>query len=199
MGVIGQLFDLLFGEGRNVVKETAEVLWGNQATQAAQDSTLRRATLEQFAAEFAKGDTGKSGFDRVMDGLNRIPRPLMAFGTIGLCVSAMIDPVWFAARMQGLALVPEPLWWLLGTIVSFYFGARYQAKSQDFQRAIADSLARLPQKPFAQAGPHPAFSEFPVSDQTSGAVSSQDVPGQDAPNPALEAIRKALGARSEAR
>ena len=26
--------------------------------------------------------------------------------------------------MQGLALVPEPLWWLLGAIVSFYFGAR---------------------------------------------------------------------------
>ena len=24
----------------------------------------------------------------------------------------------------GLALVPEPLWWLLGAIVSFYFGAR---------------------------------------------------------------------------
>ena len=26
--------------------------------------------------------------------------------------------------MQGLALVPEPLWWLMGAIVSFYFGAR---------------------------------------------------------------------------
>ena len=26
--------------------------------------------------------------------------------------------------MQGLALVPEPLWWLMGAVVSFYFGAR---------------------------------------------------------------------------
>jgi hypothetical protein len=26
--------------------------------------------------------------------------------------------------MQGLGFVPEPLWWLLGAIVSFYFGAR---------------------------------------------------------------------------
>jgi hypothetical protein len=25
--------------------------------------------------------------------------------------------------------VPEPLWWLLGAIVSFYFGARHQSKS----------------------------------------------------------------------
>ncbi len=64
----------------------------------------------------------------------------MAFGTIGLCVAAMVDPVWFAARMQGIALVPEPLWWLLGAIVSFYFGARYQFKSQDFQQSIAATM-----------------------------------------------------------
>ena len=36
----------------------------------------------------------------------------------------MVDPVGFAARMVGLEAVPEPLWWLLGAIVSFYFGAR---------------------------------------------------------------------------
>jgi holin (3TMs family) len=37
---------------------------------------------------------------------------------------AMADPVAFGIRMQGLGLVPDPLWWLLGAIVSFYFGAR---------------------------------------------------------------------------
>jgi hypothetical protein len=57
----------------------------------------------------------------------------------------MVDPIWFAARMQGIALVPEPLWWLLGVIVSFYFGARYQVKSQQFQRSIAQSVALAPQ------------------------------------------------------
>jgi len=34
------------------------------------------------------------------------------------------DPISFAERMVGLELVPDPLWWLLGAIVSFYFGAR---------------------------------------------------------------------------
>jgi hypothetical protein len=48
----------------------------------------------------------------------------MALGTIGLFVFAMADPEGFAARMVGLAEVPEPLWWLLGAIVGFYFGAR---------------------------------------------------------------------------
>ena len=55
--------------------------------------------------------------------------PTMAFGVLGLFVAAMLDPIWFADRMAGLSLVPEPLWWLLGAIVSFYFGARHQSKS----------------------------------------------------------------------
>ena len=64
--------------------------------------------------------------------MNRLPRPAMALGTLALFLSAMHDPAWFAARMQALALVPEPLWWLLGAIVSFDFGARHQAKGQEF-------------------------------------------------------------------
>ena len=43
----------------------------------------------------------------------------MAFGVLGLFIAAMVDPIWFADRMAGLSLVPEPLWWLMGAIVSF--------------------------------------------------------------------------------
>ena len=39
--------------------------------------------------------------------------------------------------MEGVALAPEPLWWLMGAIVSFYFGARYQVKDQGFKTKIA--------------------------------------------------------------
>ncbi len=76
----------------------------------------------QHNAEFGAERVGL--FDRIVNGLNRLPRPMLALGTLGLFVYAMVDPVSFAARMQGLAHVPEPLWWLLGAIVSFYFGAR---------------------------------------------------------------------------
>lgn len=142
MGVIDKVLSLLFGDGRNVLRETAEVFLENREGAGVREANLRDAALKQFAEEFAVPRKGV--FDRFMDGLNRVPRPLMAFGTIGLCVSAMVDPVWFASRMQGVALIPEPLWWLLGTIVSFYFGARYQVKSQEFQRSIAETMAQTP-------------------------------------------------------
>ncbi|WP_068110402.1 holin family protein [Tropicimonas marinistellae] len=143
MGVMSGLLGALFGSGRNVVAETVEVFRENAEAGAAREALQAQAALAQFAAEFTQ--PRKSLFDQVIDGLNRIPRPAMALGTLALFVTAMVDPIWFAARMQGIALVPEPLWWLLGAIVGFYFGARHQAKGQEFQRSIAATLAQAAQ------------------------------------------------------
>lgn len=140
MGLMDGLFNVMFGNGRNVLRETAEVFVRNAEAGDARDMVFSQAVLDQFAREFARPDRG--AFDRVVDGLNRLPRPAMAFGTMGLFVVAMVDPIWFAERMQGIALVPEPLWWLLGAIISFYFGARHQAKGQAFQRSISETLGR---------------------------------------------------------
>jgi hypothetical protein len=110
---------------RNVgaaVAEVAEVFTVNR-TKAEQAAHERyKAALGQAGAEFAHARQG--WFDRMVDGLNRLPRPLLAYATIGLFAYAMTEPDGFARRMQGLSAVPEPLWWLLGAIVSFYFGAR---------------------------------------------------------------------------
>lgn len=143
MGLIENLLSLVFGSGRNAIVETAQVFRENAEAGAAREAELTEKVLAQFGQEF--GLESRGAFDRVMDGINRIPRPAMALGTLGLFVTAMFDPVWFAERMQGIALVPEPLWWLLGAIVSFYFGARHQFKGQEFQRSIAATLALAPQ------------------------------------------------------
>lgn len=143
MGLISSVMGLLFGGNRNVVRETAELFRENSEAGAQRSHSAQTQAMTQFGAEFAQPTQG--AFDRFMDGLNRLPRPALALGTLGLFVSAMVDPLWFAARMQGIALVPEPLWWLLGVIVSFYFGARHQAKMQGLQRDLAASVARAPE------------------------------------------------------
>ena len=142
MGLISSLLGIIFGNDRNGLKETAEVFRANAEEEAARGQELRIEAVGQFGREFESKNDGV--FNRFMDGVNRLPRPALAIGTLGLFVSAMVDPIWFAARMQGIALVPEPLWWLLGVIVSFYFGARHQIKSQQFQRSIAQTVALAP-------------------------------------------------------
>lgn len=143
MGLIGKVFGLLFGSNRNVVRETVEVFRENAELGAGRAAEVQGQAMAQYGAEFAVVRQG--GFDRFMDGVNRLPRPMLALGTLGLFVSAMVNPLWFSERMQGIALVPEPLWWLLGVIVSFYFGARHQIKAQEFQRQIVGTMAHVPQ------------------------------------------------------
>ncbi|MGB3245935.1 MAG: holin family protein [Sulfitobacter sp.] len=142
MGVVSGILGVIFGSGRNVISETAGVFRENTEEGATRSQELRLEAMKQFAREFENSKQG--WFDRVMDGANRLPRPALALGTLGLFVTAMIDPIWFSTRMQGIALVPEPLWWLLGVVVSFYFGARHQIKSQQFQRSIAQTMAMAP-------------------------------------------------------
>ena len=134
---------LVFGGSRNAVRETVEVFRENAEAGAARAANAQGLAMTQYGAEFALARHG--WFDRLMDGLNRLPRPLLALGTLALFVSAMVSPLWFSERMQGIALVPEPLWWLLGVIVSFYFGARHQEKAQQFQREIVGTIQRVPE------------------------------------------------------
>jgi len=141
MGLIERLLGVVFG-GSGAVRETVEVFRENAEAGAQRSADFKEAALAQHSAEFQI--ERKGGFDRFMDGLNRLPRPLLVLSVFGLFAAAMSDPIWFAERMQGLALVPEPMWWFFGVVVSFYFGGRHQMKGQEFQKSIARSVALAP-------------------------------------------------------
>jgi Holin of 3TMs, for gene-transfer release len=124
MGVIGKLIG---GPGAvtalgEAAKGVAEVFVPSATKRMEYSAEAQMAALRQLGEEYQH--PALSWFDRLVNGLNRLPRPFLAFGTIGLFVYAMVDPEAFAFRMVGLNAVPEPLWWLLGAIVAFYFGAR---------------------------------------------------------------------------
>lgn len=142
MGLIGNVLAALFGGGRSVVAETAQVFRVNAEAADQRSASAQSAALRQLAREY-----GNSGlFNQIIDALNRLPRPALALGTIALFVAAMVDPVWFAERMQGLVLVPDQLWTLLGIIVAFYFGARELShfRAQGMRKAAADAAAAVP-------------------------------------------------------
>ncbi len=100
----------------------AEVFTQNATRRMELDEEAYARAIAQHGQEFAVPRQG--WFDGFVNGLNRLPRPLLALGTIALFIYAMVEPIGFGIRMEGLQRVPEPLWWLLGAIVGFYFGAR---------------------------------------------------------------------------
>lgn len=143
MGITERMFQMMFGGSRNMVRDTVEVFRENAEAGSQRGARVQMQAMSQYGEEFVVPRQGC--FDRFMDGVNRLPRPALALGTLGMFVAAMVDPLWFSQRMQGIALVPEPMWWLLGVIVSFYFGARHQVKSQKFQREIVGTMVHVPQ------------------------------------------------------
>jgi len=145
MGVIGKILGIgKAAEGvGGAVERVAEVFVSNR-TKALQ------ATHTQYAAEF--GGPSRGAFDDFVNGLNRLPRPILALGTVGLFIFAMTDPYAFSTRMQGLNTVPDQLWWLLGAIVSFYFGARelHHARMDKQQKTMTQPSSFLPKQETAK-------------------------------------------------
>ncbi|MBY4892205.1 holin family protein [Rhodobacteraceae bacterium N5(2021)] len=179
------LIDRALGGGQTVstIGDAAEGLsevFVPNATRAMElAAEIHQATLETASAEFEYAGTG--WFDRMINGLNRLPRPMLALGTLGLFIYAMAEPVGFSERMVGLQEVPEPLWWLLGAIVSFYFGARELHYSRDerprqegaARPSLRDRLGNVfqrrrsqpdPGQPAPQAPDNPALSEWRDAD-----------------------------------
>lgn len=124
MGMITRIIGL--GQGVTALGSAAtgmaEVFTQNATRKMELEEEAYARAISQFGQEFEIARPGF--FDSFVNGLNRLPRPLLALGTMGLFVFAMVEPVGFGLRMEGLQQVPEPLWWLLGAIVGFYFGAR---------------------------------------------------------------------------
>jgi hypothetical protein len=167
MGLIRALIAALFlrGGAERLMQEGGRLaaVLRPDATRALQlGADAYAAAHSSHMAEFAHARQGR--FDAFVNGLNRLPRPLLALGTLALFVYAMADPEGFALRMRGLAEVPEPMWWLLGAVVAFYFGAR-EAHHLREHRAIAPAprTSAVPAEPTDPAqggalGPNPVLA-----------------------------------------
>ena len=124
----------------NTVIKGREAWKGNVEKREIRTAQARADALEQFGKEFIKPE---NWFDSLINGMNRLPRPLLALGTIGLFVYAFIDPVGFSITMASLDLIPPELWYLFGAIVTFYFGVREFSSNRKHKQTLAHMDAKV--------------------------------------------------------
>lgn len=117
-------------------KELVEVFKPNAEKEATRGHLERMeisrqdlASLEQFAAEF-KSKRTSTAWDSFVDGLNRLPRPLITLGILGLFILAPADPIRFLEIARAYQIMPDGFWALLSIIIAFYFGGRMQVTRQ---------------------------------------------------------------------
>jgi len=120
-----------FIKGWNAVK-------GNQQERDQQTFDLAGKVHDEFAAEFTAYRQNRTWWDSLIDGLNRLPRPVFVGLILTYFIFSWSDPDLFARINTGLATVPEPMWWMMGTIVGFYFASRefhHARKGGEFKQA----------------------------------------------------------------
>ncbi|MBA56328.1 MAG: carboxylesterase [Pseudomonadales bacterium] len=124
----------IFKGGKQVAEvfvENKEAKGQRQHDEKIADIGRDLASLDQFAAEFQSRQKG-SKWDSFVDGLNRLPRPLLTFAIISFFVLAPLFPERFFQIAKAYEVMPPGYWALLSVIIGFYFGGRMQLKAQDF-------------------------------------------------------------------
>lgn len=183
MGMIDRFLGL--GQGVTALGSAAtgmaEVFTQNATRRMELDEEAYSRAITQLGQEFEMAPEG--WFEHFVNGLNRLPRPLLALGTMALFIYSMVEPAGFGLRMEGLQQVPEPLWWLLGAIVGFYFGAR---EAHYFRRRVWPERKVTTVKGSVEGGT--------VVQQTPDAPAATGRPTDDfADNPALRDWAATLG------
>lgn len=100
---------------------SAKTVTGDKSATEVAAANENAAVQEAFSKEFSYSAANRTALDAFVDGLNRLPRPIFALGTIALFVWCAIDPPAFAVAMTSMALIPEPLWSVLFLIIGFFF------------------------------------------------------------------------------
>ena len=105
MGVIDRFLGVSQGVGAlgSAATGMAEVFTQNATRKMELEEQAYARAINQLGQEFQIARPGF--FDSFINGLNRLPRPLLALGTMGLFVYAMVEPAGFGIRINQCSII----------------------------------------------------------------------------------------------
>lgn len=165
----------------------AEVFRPNAERSAQRETDIKGAVMAQYAAEFHRR-ANRTWIDALADGLNRLVRPLLTLLVFLPLVMTYSDPVQMALVWEALSTLPDYYWYILGLIITFYFGGRMQVKSLEGVKsqfeASAAAARNLPRS--REQSSIPVAEELDQIELPSGPVAND--PSDPNANPALDLI-----------
>lgn len=126
---IDAITGLIKGTG-GAVSGVVKVFKGSKAERDQQGHDKFISTQNAFSAEF-NNRNNRNWWDSLWDGFNRMPRPVMVVMCLGYFVLAYYNQVEFQKLNISLDTIPDNMWFILGAIISFYFGSRHFHKKTE--------------------------------------------------------------------
>lgn len=139
------LLDLFAGGVGNAAQGIARgvaTFTGDKVQRESNVHDEQMSAMGQMASEFQyRGD--RTWFDSLIDGINRLPRPVIAFGVIGLFAWCIVDPSEFTVAMLALGVMPEWLAIVIGQVILLYMGGRMMNDWKIGKAATADQVRQV--------------------------------------------------------
>lgn len=140
MGWFAKVKGLLFGGDKGIVETVSDVAdkWVPSETTKHKMSLedLKAGDESQASARAMQLPTHDSWFDILIDGVNRLPRPVITFWVIGILIGWVPEPV----HLIVLSPITLNIIW---TVISFWFGSRMIIKDiPSAIKAIKDMRAK---------------------------------------------------------
>ena len=120
--MFGTIFNALGGNVLGGVNKIVKTVFGDKSARDKAGADEAAAGQAQYAAEFQVEN--RTWFDSLVDGFNRLMRPTMWYSTLVYLWLSWGDIDQFIAVTNGLRLVPEPVFIILGVMVGFLFPIR---------------------------------------------------------------------------
>ena len=145
---MGSILNLILGGGLQGITSLVSAIFGNKGARESNAHDESMASHAEFAAEFQVSNRGF--LDRVIDFLNRLPRPTIVGMVIYYFILAINDPITFQMVNVSLDGVPESMWEIAFMIIGFFFVARELQRGRDRKLSLDQKdfniqLARLSQ------------------------------------------------------
>ena len=126
--MLGSLVSSGLGSILGSANSLAKTVFGDKAAKEAAIHQEQMELQKGYQAEFLAPEK-KGWFNQLVDGANRLVRPLFTYGIVALFIWACVDPVEFTMTVQALGVIPELLWYIMMTIIGFWFGGRLLEKA----------------------------------------------------------------------
>jgi len=122
-GLLGIITSIFSGNVINSIGGVVKSIFGDKSERDRYSHQQQISVQDSYAAEFMAPEK-KHWFNMLVDAANRLVRPLFTYGIIIMFWWAATQPEHFVVYIKTLQIVPESMWYIMWTIIAFWFGGR---------------------------------------------------------------------------
>ena len=146
MMIFNWVKNLFVGNLVKGVDDIVKTVAGSRLQRDISDAAHQSQFLDRVAEEVRQRARHRTWWDILIDGVNRLVRPLYTYGVLAMMLTAFLNPGFYLRGIETLAVTPQPIWYLIGIIIGFWFTGKFidaVKKNSPLDMDAVEKISRL--------------------------------------------------------